>query len=493
MNSLNMTDVRCAALFASGLQQSDVPTGAAVTEAVQRTVRQFGVGGCAGRMAQEFGDHPEAAMDRMRWVRQLAEVASGRRPAVYPPAGGTYVVEWRPKFARDASTVAASLPDDGLDLTGLVGALERQPTGGSPHSYRVAEFTQAADPGQTAMADYLRRAPSGGRGELGGLAELGGRGELWVLGASAGQTRRLAEAFGQAGAATRFATADLSAPAAIDLDRGPLRACAFDLVVIDARATALTAASWALLRRLLLPGGLVLVRRPDPGFVHPGPGWSKVGTGPHGGVWAAPPGPFDDGAGALEGARWVIAGEAYLGQLWPGRRVVPSGWLWSYEAQQEMRALRAIDFFGDLGDLGELGELGGPSGHLGLSGGRDPLGAQVVTRFLTLLRALTAAREGQACPPCRLTIITRRAALDGRSPREALLWAAVRALGRDLDPALLIDIRLVDIGGPEDLRMLRWLARHDVRERALAIRKGRLYALRLLRQPRVSTADAAAG
>jgi hypothetical protein len=22
-------------------------------------------------MAQEFGDHPEAAMDRMRWVRQL--------------------------------------------------------------------------------------------------------------------------------------------------------------------------------------------------------------------------------------------------------------------------------------------------------------------------------------------------------------------------------------------------------------------------------------
>ncbi|MGH3201639.1 MAG: hypothetical protein ACRDOA_17850 [Streptosporangiaceae bacterium] len=76
MNRLNITDVRCAALFASGLQQSDAPTGAAVTEAavteaVQRTVRKFGVSGCAGRMAQEFGDHPEAAMDRMRWVRQL--------------------------------------------------------------------------------------------------------------------------------------------------------------------------------------------------------------------------------------------------------------------------------------------------------------------------------------------------------------------------------------------------------------------------------------
>jgi hypothetical protein len=372
-------------------------------------------------------------------------------------------VEWRPKFARDASTVAASLPDDGLDLTGLVGVLERQPTGGIPRSYRVAEFTRAADPGQTAMAGYLRRAPGSGRGEL------------WVLGASAGQTRRLAEAFGRAGTATRFATADLSAPAAIDLDRGPLRPCAFDLVVIDARTTVLTAASWALLRRLLLPGGLVLVRHPDPGFVHPGPGWSKVGTGPHGGVWAAPPGLFDDGGAELEGPRWVIADDAHLGQLWAGRRVIPSGWLWSYEAQQELRELRAIDFFGDLGN----------------SSGRDPLGTQVVMRFLTLLRALTAAREGQACAPCRLTIITRGAALDVPSPREALLWAAARALGRELDPDLGIDLRLVDIGGPEDLRMLRWLARHDVREGALAIRKGRLHALRLLRRARTPATIAA--
>jgi len=36
-----------------------------------RTVRQFGARGCACRMAQEFGDHPEAAAERMRWVRQL--------------------------------------------------------------------------------------------------------------------------------------------------------------------------------------------------------------------------------------------------------------------------------------------------------------------------------------------------------------------------------------------------------------------------------------
>jgi hypothetical protein len=62
---------RCEALFASGLQRSDAPTPDMVAQAIVQTVRQFGARGCAGRMAQEFGDHPEAAAERMRWVRQL--------------------------------------------------------------------------------------------------------------------------------------------------------------------------------------------------------------------------------------------------------------------------------------------------------------------------------------------------------------------------------------------------------------------------------------
>ena len=61
-----------------------------------------------------------------------------------------------------------------------------------------------------------------------------------------------------------------------------------------------------------------------------------------------------------------------------------------------------------------------------------------------------------------------------------LLWGAARAMGRELDPALRLDVRLVDVGGLADLPTLSWLARHDVRERALAIRKGRLHAPRLM-------------
>jgi hypothetical protein len=71
MTSLTVNDAKYAALFVSGLQRSDAPTGDAVAEAASRTVRQFGARGCIGLMAQEFGDHPEAAMDRMQWIRHL--------------------------------------------------------------------------------------------------------------------------------------------------------------------------------------------------------------------------------------------------------------------------------------------------------------------------------------------------------------------------------------------------------------------------------------
>jgi len=66
-----MKHSRCEALFASTLQESDAPTPQVMADAISRTIRQLGPAGCAGRMAQEFGDHPEQARDRMLWARQL--------------------------------------------------------------------------------------------------------------------------------------------------------------------------------------------------------------------------------------------------------------------------------------------------------------------------------------------------------------------------------------------------------------------------------------
>ena len=82
-----LTEARCEALFASGLQPSDAPTAGMVAAAITRTMREFGSGGCAGRMAQEFGDHPDAAATRMRWVRHLVHAARPQARLGAGPAG----------------------------------------------------------------------------------------------------------------------------------------------------------------------------------------------------------------------------------------------------------------------------------------------------------------------------------------------------------------------------------------------------------------------
>jgi hypothetical protein len=78
-----VTDTTCEALFASPLQRSDALTPEAVAEAISHAMTELGAAGCASRMAEEFGEHPEAACDRMQWARQLVSelFASSGLPA----------------------------------------------------------------------------------------------------------------------------------------------------------------------------------------------------------------------------------------------------------------------------------------------------------------------------------------------------------------------------------------------------------------------------
>jgi len=82
----------CEALFASPLQPSDVLTAETVADAIGSTVRRLGPAGCASQMAQEFGDHPDEATHRMRWVRELTGDLCGCLyfpTAVSPETAGT--------------------------------------------------------------------------------------------------------------------------------------------------------------------------------------------------------------------------------------------------------------------------------------------------------------------------------------------------------------------------------------------------------------------
>src|SRR5262249_11356195 len=72
---MNLNAVRSDALFVSSLQQSERPTVVQGREAIVQAARDLGAAGCAARVAQEFGDHPELAVTRMRWaIRTVTEV-----------------------------------------------------------------------------------------------------------------------------------------------------------------------------------------------------------------------------------------------------------------------------------------------------------------------------------------------------------------------------------------------------------------------------------
>ncbi len=71
------TKITADAVFASELQRSDEPSSSSIRKAVQAAMRTFGSCGCAARVAQEFGDHPEAAAARMRWALSLVGESFG--------------------------------------------------------------------------------------------------------------------------------------------------------------------------------------------------------------------------------------------------------------------------------------------------------------------------------------------------------------------------------------------------------------------------------
>ena len=97
------------ALFVSVLQRSDRPDSGQVRTAIAAAVRAYGGPGCAQRVAQEFGDHPETAVDRMRWARAVAHEAFGE------------VFDAPPRPARDSTRRWPELRAGGSGVLGLAG------------------------------------------------------------------------------------------------------------------------------------------------------------------------------------------------------------------------------------------------------------------------------------------------------------------------------------------------------------------------------------
>jgi hypothetical protein len=72
---LSISTARADALFVSPLQRSEQPSAIQVREAIAAAIREFGARGCAARVAQAYGEHPEIAVLRMRWARAMVNGA----------------------------------------------------------------------------------------------------------------------------------------------------------------------------------------------------------------------------------------------------------------------------------------------------------------------------------------------------------------------------------------------------------------------------------
>ncbi len=74
-HQFSISGVWADAVFASALQRCEQPSAGEIRQAAAAAVGAFGPCGCAARVAQEFGDHPETAVTRMRWARTVAAEA----------------------------------------------------------------------------------------------------------------------------------------------------------------------------------------------------------------------------------------------------------------------------------------------------------------------------------------------------------------------------------------------------------------------------------
>jgi hypothetical protein len=100
MTRLVVIDARAEALFVTDLQRSDRPSAAQVREAVATAIRTYGSRGCAEEVAAEFGDHPETAVERMRWACDTVRAA-------FPTGGSVRAVRRRNAQAQYRTAFAA--------------------------------------------------------------------------------------------------------------------------------------------------------------------------------------------------------------------------------------------------------------------------------------------------------------------------------------------------------------------------------------------------
>ena len=393
-----------------------------------------------------------------------------------------HLIRWQPKLLPPRPPLEEALRGEEVDPAALIAALEE---GAFGHRYacRVIEIAGRREPTEAILNRCLSR-----------LSGEDAQTEYWLLGADEEHTRALHDAFNHQDAAIRFDSLDACSTGAreLEMDSGLLRPAAAELVLLHEEARGYGPEQWALVHRLVVGGGLALVRHGEGEAVEAGAGWSTIHAGSRATLLQAPHDLFDvtegSGAGgegetadapetgraaATPGSRWVIGEPGSLAANWlelldspavnhvPWSTIRATDFSWLDESPGAAD-LEAIDFFVGTDPI-------------------DPTGERAIWEFVAFLQALAPFRLESATRDCRLTVVTRGAVCDVDDPRGSALWGAVRSIALELlAEDTRIDFRLVDIGSEDDLEVLARLSRCDLRERELAIREARPWVPRIV-------------
>ena len=372
-------------------------------------------------------------------------------------------VVWQPKFLADGPAIAERLPEGDIEPPALLAALERADgAGGDPRACRALEFAGSRTPERTVLRSCVEH-----------LSREETQSEFWLVADDEEGARAQYDAFNGHDAALRFDCLEPASRHAAALETGLLRRNAAEVLFLHRDEEAFTEDDWRFWRETAVPGGLALVSHEEGTVVEPGAGWTALRTGGRTTLLQAPAQYVaEPDETPLPGPRWAMGEPASLAGAWISRlddpevHAIPSDALASGdpfdpEAWPDAADVQAIDFFCD-------------------SDPEDPTGEEAVSRFVALIQSLAPFRIERAGCRCRVTVATRKAVFEAEDARGSALWGAVRSMAIEIGEEAGLDFRLVDLGADDDLETLAWLARHDLRERELAVREGRLWVPRVL-------------
>ena len=383
-------------------------------------------------------------------------------------------IVWQPKYISSGAAIADRLPEGEIEPSGLLAALERSGDG-DVRVCHAMEFAGSREPEQTVLQRCVQYLS---------LEET--QTEFWLVGNDEEGARTYYDAFHAHDAALRFDCIEPDGRQASALDASLPRRHAADILFLHQDEAAFTSEDWRFWRDVATGGGLALVSHEDGAVVEPGGGWATLRAERCATLLLAPPLRMSGQDSApLPAPRWVLGDPAGLAGAWASRLDDPavhpifseapeSGEPFEPEAWPQVADVQAIDLFCDWNPEDLTGEL-------------------AVSRLVAFIQSLVPCRIDDAKCPCRVTVVTRKAALDAEDARGSALWGAVRSLAFEIAEEAKLDFRLVDLDTADDLETLAWLARNDLRERELAVRAGRLWVPRVVSNrelfPRVSAGE----